>query len=312
MLVLRKKEFFMLYKAASSSETFPYTRDDFNHSPLILFYEITRACNLRCRHCRAVAQPHRNPRELAPEMSKALVVDARRVPKPPLIVLTGGDPIKRPDVFDLIRFAVSQGIRTALTPAATRLITPEVVENLQQSGLHRLAISLDAADAHTHDQFRGVPGSFRRTVEIMRWARECGLPFQINTTITAANAHQIEAIHQLLADCHPVLWSVFFLVPTGRAENMPRVSALEAEDIFARLLRLTRIGPFAIKTTEAPHYRRFLLQHAARAGGAEQTHGPVGAGGAPRGGGGSRCCRGSGSAPPRSTRRFPCTRAPRS
>ena len=251
-------------KAVSRSENFSYSSEDFAHSPLILFYEITRACNLRCRHCRAIAQPHRDPRELTAEKSKELLIEAARFPKPPMVVLTGGDPIKRPDIFELIRFAVAQGIRIALTPAATRLINPQVVEKLKASGLHRLAISLDAADALTHDQFRGVPGSFARTVDIMRWAGECGLPFQVNTTVTAANAHQLESIHQLLKDYHPVLWSVFFLVPTGRAANMPRVSAQEAEEIFAILLRLSQIGPFAIKTTEAPHYRRFLLQQIAK------------------------------------------------
>jgi len=261
----------MPFAAARPTGTFSYTREDFPYSPLILFYEITRACNLRCRHCRAVAQPHRDPRELTAEESRDLVLQAMQFPKPPMMVLTGGDPIKRPDVFELINFAVENGMRTALTPAATRLINPETVSKLHDAGLHRLAISLDAADAVTHDQFRGVPGSFSRTVDIMRWAGECGLPFQINTTVTAANAHQLEAIHDLLAEYRPVLWSVFFLVPTGRATDMLRVSAFEAEGVFETLLRLTQRGPFAIKTTEAPHYRRFLMERAA-----EMNAGPSG------------------------------------
>ncbi len=246
--------------AARPTGGFSYTREDFPSSPLILFYEITRACNLRCRHCRAVAQPHRDPRELTADDSRHLISQATQFPKPPMLVLTGGDPIKRPDIFELIDFAVDIGVKTALTPAATRLINPETVQKLKDAGLHRLAISLDAADALTHDQFRGVPGSFARTIDIMRWAGDCQLPFQINTTVTAANAHQLEAIHALLGEYRPVLWSVFFLVPTGRAADMPRVSAWEAEAVFDTLLKLTRRGPFAIKTTEAPHYRRFLLE----------------------------------------------------
>ncbi len=249
----------MPFAAARPTGSFSYTRDDFPHSPLILFYEITRACNLRCRHCRAVAQPHRDPRELTTDDSRRLIAQATEFPKPPMMVLTGGDPIKRLDIFELIDFAIENGVRTALTPAATRLVNLETVQKLKDAGLHRLAISLDAADALTHDQFRGVPGSFARTVDIMHWAGECQLPFQINTTVTAANAHQLEAIHDLLREYRPVLWSVFFLVPTGRAADMPRVSALEAEVVFDTLLKLTRRGPFAIKTTEAPHYRRFFL-----------------------------------------------------
>src|SRR5262245_9364149 len=133
-----------------------YNRQDFDHSPMIVFYETTRACDLRCSHCRADAQRQCHPDELTTSQARTLIEQLTKFPRPPLLVLTGGDPLKRGDVFDLVDHARRQGLAVAMTPSATPLVTQESLVRLKQSGLHRLAVSLDGADAETHDGFRGV------------------------------------------------------------------------------------------------------------------------------------------------------------
>ena len=237
-----------------------YTRSDFEHSPMIVFYETTRACDLLCRHCRACAQAMRDPGELTTSQAKGLIEELTRFPKRPMLVLTGGDPLKRHDVFELIHHAVEKGLQVAMTPSATPLVTSEAIGRLKEAGLHRLAVSLDGADAATHDGFRRVAGSFQRTLEIVSEARMVGLPVQINTTIGRHNLEQLDAIAELLSGMDIVLWSVFFLIPTGRALADQRISAEECEEVFEKLYQHSRKQPYAIKTTEAPHYRRFVLE----------------------------------------------------
>jgi radical SAM protein len=239
-----------------------YTRDDFVHSPLLVFYEITRACHLLCRHCRARAQRHRHPQELTTQQARRLVDELTRFPKPPLLVFTGGDPIMRGDIFHLVRYAAQAGLSVAMSPSATPLVSFQAVYRLKEAGLHRLAVSLDGADAITHDGFRRVPRSFQRTLEIIADARRCGLPVQINTTIASHNVQQVDAMADLLAGLDIALWSVFFLIPTGRARPQQRISAAECEAVFQKLFAHAQHQPYAIKTTEAPHYRRFMLQQA--------------------------------------------------
>ena len=247
-------------RAGVSTARPDYTAEDFPCSPLVAFYEVTRACNLLCRHCRAEAHPHSHPQELNSATSLALIDDLATFPKPPLLVLTGGDPMKRRDIFDIVHHAVASGLKTAMTPSATKLVTTDAVHRLKTAGLHRLAVSLDGADAVTHDGFRRVPGSFQRTLEIIADASACGLPLQINTTIARHNVHQIDAIAEVLAAFPIVLWSVFFLVPTGRALADQRITADEFELAFERLYQQGLHRKYTIKTTEAPHYRRFVME----------------------------------------------------
>jgi MoaA/NifB/PqqE/SkfB family radical SAM enzyme len=227
---------------------------------MVVFYEVTRACDLLCKHCRASAQPHCDPRELSGATAKALIDDLTRFPKPPLLVLTGGDPLKRPDVFELIHHATARGLVVAMTPSATPLVTAQAIRRLHASGLHRLAVSLDGCDAETHDGFRRVAGSFAQTLWIVAEARRIGLPVQINTTIARHNLHQVDAMAERVGGMDVALWSVFFLVPTGRAQVEQRVTAAECEAVFERLWHHQRRGSCPIKTTEAPHYRRYVLQ----------------------------------------------------
>jgi radical SAM protein len=245
----------------------PYARDDFDHSPLLVFYEVTRACDLLCRHCRADAQTCRDPAELTTLQARRLVAELTVFPRPPLLVFTGGDPLKRPDVFDLVAHATELGLSTAMTPSATPLVTAEAVARLKFAGLGRLAVSLDGATARTHDHFRRVRGSFLRTLEIVRDADRCGLPVQVNTTLASHNLRELDAMAEVLSALPGVvMWSVFFLVPTGRAADARgprRLNADEVEAAFATLWHLARRQPYAIKTTEAPHYRRYVARRQA-------------------------------------------------
>jgi radical SAM protein len=238
----------------------PYTQEDFARSPFVTFYEVTRACDLVCKHCRACAQPNRHPHELKHEQSVELIRQIASFPKKPVLVFTGGDPMKREDIYDLTAWAVACGLNVAMTPSATPLVTREAVEKLHQAGMSRLAVSLDAADAETHDDFRGVPGSFDRTLEILRDARAIGMPVQVNTTITRRNVRQVDQIAELLATLDITLWSVFFLIPVGRGMAEQRIEPWEYEMVFDRLWCHAQRQPYGIKTTEAHHYRRFVLQ----------------------------------------------------
>lgn len=232
---------------------------DFNERPFIAIWEVTQACDLACVHCRAAAQPDRHPLELSTEEGKGLI-DQIAALKVPVFVLTGGDPIKRPDLFELIEHARSKAVRVSLTPSATPLLSREIVVRLKEAGLARLAVSMDGACAETHDAFRGLSGSFARTLDAVRWANEIGLPVQINTTFSRRNIGEIDAIVALMESLKITLWSVFFLVLMGRGKLNDLLSADEFEQAFEKIYGLSKTASFDIKTTEAQHYRRFLLQ----------------------------------------------------
>ena len=235
---------------------------NFDERPFLAIWEVTQACDLACVHCRASAQPNRDPLELSTEEGKRLI-DQIAALEVPVFVLTGGDPIKRPDLFELIAHARNMGVRVSLTPSATPLLKRDVVFRLKEAGLARMAVSMDGACAETHDAFRGMSGSFARTLDAVRWANEAGLPVQINTTFSRRNIGELEQIVALMEQLKITLWSVFFQVPTGRGKLNDLLSADEFEQVFARLHALAKTASFDIKTTEAQHYRRYLLQQRA-------------------------------------------------
>jgi radical SAM protein len=232
---------------------------NFDQTPFLVIWETTQACDLACVHCRACAQPARNPFELSTEEAKRLIDDIAEM-KAPLFVISGGDPLKRDDVYELVKYAADLGLRPSMTPSATPLLTREAIAKLKDSGLARLAISLDGPTAEIHDGFRRVKGSFDLTIQGARWARELGLSVQINTTITRHNLGYLDEIIALLEELDIALWSVFFLVPTGRGSYIDLISAEEFEQVFAKLYETSRRVSFDIKSTEAQHYRRYLLQ----------------------------------------------------
>jgi radical SAM protein len=230
--------------------------------PYVAIWETTQACQLACLHCRASARPHRSPLELSTAEAENLLCQIRAL-EVPVFVLTGGDPLERPDLTHLVRYGSQIGLHVALTPSATPLLTREALAGLQQAGLARVAVSLDGSHPALHDGFRGVPGSFDRTLAAIAWAHELGLPVQINSTLSRHNREDFEALAALVSSLGIVLWSVFFLIPTGRARMEDMLGAEECEQVFARLYELSQQVPFAIKTTEGMHYRRYALQRRA-------------------------------------------------
>ena len=232
---------------------------NFDEKPFIAIWETTQACDLACVHCRACAQPLRSPFELNTTEAK-LLIDEIAALEVPVFVLTGGDPLKRPDIFELVQYASDHKVRISLTPSATPLLTRDNIVRLKACGLARLAVSLDGPTAAVHDAFRKVAGSYQWTLDAVRWAREIGLPVQINTTVTRHNLSLLDSMITLLERLDITLWSVFFLVPTGRGQDIDLISAEEFEQVFEKLYQTSRRVLFDIKSTEAQHYRRFLLQ----------------------------------------------------
>ncbi len=244
---------------------------DFTERPFILFWEVTRACALACRHCRAIAQPRPHPEELNHEEALQLV-DAIAELRPPMLVLTGGDPMMRRDILELIERATARGLRVALSPAATPRLLHTNFARLHAAGVVSLSLSLDGATQETHDAFRGVPHTFERTLTAARAAMEAGIQLQVNTTLCRSTLREMDGFISLMKDLKPDVWSVFVLVPTGRATCDELPTAAELEAVWQRLAELRRELPFAIKTTEGHHYRRVLLQAAKQAGGMPPRH----------------------------------------
>ncbi len=240
----------------------PFRIPDFDQAPLLVIWETTQACGLSCRHCRASAQPGRNPGELSSEEGLRLV-DAVAEMGTPLFILSGGDPLNRPDLAELVRHGKARGLRMATIPAATEQLTYERLAELKDAGLDQIAFSLDFPRADLHDGFRLAAGAFDRTMQAAGWARRLGLPLQINTTVCGETAPYLAELGHFVANLGIVFWEVFFLVPMGRGKLLRGLSAAECERLFATLWEIESKGRFVLKVTEAPQYRRWVAQHAA-------------------------------------------------
>jgi radical SAM protein len=232
---------------------------DFDRAPFLVIWEVTQACDLACVHCRACAVPNRHPAELTTAEGYALLDEIRSFGDP-LMVFTGGDPLKREDLLELLSYSTRLGLRTTVTPSATPLLTAEAIEAIRRAGVARMALSLDGPDAPSHDGFRQVAGSFERTLFGLRHARRIGLETQVNTTVTRHNLERLGEIAALVGEVGARLWSVFFLVTTGRAQAGDDLTAEEYERVFEFLYETSKRAPFDIKTTEAQHYRRYVAQ----------------------------------------------------
>ena len=241
---------------------------DFDRAPFTIAWEVTRACAYACAHCRADAQPRRDPRELSTEEGMRLIEQLTGFGNEPILVLTGGDPLMRRDLFDLAHSADQHGLRVSLTPTATALATPRRMEQARDAGIRRVAFSIDAADPAVHDSFRGFRGSFQRTRDGIAAATGAGLAIQINTTVCASNVDQLPGLVRQLSDWRVVQWSAFFLVPVGRGARLPMLSAAQHEQVLEWLSELSCSAPFDIKATAAPQYRRILHRRTGRTMGA--------------------------------------------
>ncbi len=233
---------------------------DFDMAPFTIAWEVTRACAYACVHCRADAQHKRDPRELTTAEAHVLIDRLAAFGNKPILVFTGGDPMMRPDLFELIAYATEMGLRCSLTPTATALPTRERLEKVRAAGIRRIALSLDAPRPEVHDNFRQVPGSWQRTMDILHRAQDVGLSVQVNTTVSQ---HNVDILHEMvpfIQEVNAVQWSVFFLVPTGRAQATNMITAEQHEQVFNWLYDLSKTAPFDIKSTAAPMYRRVAIQ----------------------------------------------------
>ena len=232
-------------------------RIDFAERPMLVYWETTQACPLACKHCRASAMPTPHPLQLSFEEGQKLLDDVASFGSPsPHLVLTGGDPLQRDRLFDLIAYARSKGIKVSVTPAASPLLTKQTFEELKAAGVDSIALSLDGSTPARHDDIRQVPGTFDITIQAAKWAGEVGLPLQVNTLVAEETVDDLEAVYQLLHGFPVMRWSLFFLIAVGRGKQLNEVTSEEGEKIMHWVQDLVPISPFQIKTTEAPSYRR--------------------------------------------------------
>ena len=235
-------------------------RVDTDRDPIVVFWEMTRACALACEHCRAEAQPKRHPLELSTDEGFHLMDRLAAFDHKPIIVLSGGDPFMRRDLFDIVEHAVGLGLTVSVSPSATALATEERFRRLVELGVSRVSFSLDGPDAETHDLFRGFPGTFDRTINMFRMAREAGLEFQVNTTITRRTRDYLPQMAALVASEGAVLWDLFLLVPVGRGLEASLMSPEQHEETFNWVVSNRGDWPFMTKTTLGQPFRRVAIQ----------------------------------------------------
>jgi heme b synthase len=228
----------------------------------LVAWEVTRSCNLNCVHCRAGAERVPYPGELTTEKCLEILRQISEVEKP-IVILTGGEPLLRKDIFDLAESGTRIGLRMVMATNGT-LLTPNIVEKLKSSGIKRVSVSIDGADEYHHDQFRKVPGSFKRAVKGIELLKKGGVEFQINTTVTRHNVNQVRDILLMAADMGAAAHHLFLLVPTGRAREMvsQEIDALEYEELLRWFYQMREKTPLHLKATCAPHYYRILREEA--------------------------------------------------
>ena len=234
---------------------------DFDRMPFTIAWEITRACALACVHCRAEAISRRDPMELLTDEAFRVIDQVVEIGRP-ILVVTGGDPMMRRDVFDILEYAAGRGLKLGFSPSATALLRRSAIERVRDIGVEMMHISLDGSTPAVHDGFRQVEGVYARTMRILRDARELGLPLQIGTTVGRHNFDDLPAIAERVAEAGAIVWSVFFIVPTGRAQREQMLTAQEHEQALTWLAELSERVPFRVRTTAAQHYRRILIQRA--------------------------------------------------
>lgn len=232
----------------------------------LVAWEVTRSCNLACRHCRAEAHQKPYPGELSTAEAKSLIDSFPGVGNP-IIIFTGGEPMMRPDIYELSAYATQKGLRCVMAPNGT-LITPETAALIRDSGIMRCSISIDGPDAASHDAFRGVPGAFARAMRGIEHLKSTGVAFQINTTVTKDNLHDFQKIFSLCRELGAAAWHIFLLVPTGRGANIEDqiISADEYEKILNWFYDFRKTTNMHLKATCAPHYYRIMRQKAKEEG----------------------------------------------
>jgi len=232
---------------------------------MLVFWETTRSCLLACRHCRASATTAAPPGELSTAEGRALIDQVAGFGRPyPILVLTGGDCLLRPDLFDLVDYAVSLGIPVCLSPSVTTLLTAGTIRRIADCGVRAVSISLDGSGAQTHDGIRGIAGHFGKTITAIRQLVASGLTVQVNTTVMEQNVGELPAVAELLARAGAHIWEVFFLVQVGRGTATQPLTAAAHEDVCNFLYDASAYG-FIVRTVEAPFFRRVVAERRAGA-----------------------------------------------
>ena len=255
--------------AMLASTASPQPRVDFSQRPMLVFWETTRACLLACRHCRASATTQAPPGELSTAEGRALIDQVAGFGRPhPILVLTGGDCLLRPDLFHLVDYAVSLGIPVCLSPSVTPLLDAAMTGRIVRSGIRAVSVSLDGCRAQTHDGVRGIAGHFQNTITAIARLAGAGITVQVNSTVMDANAGDLPGIAALIAQAGAHIWEVFFLVQVGRGTAAASLSASGHEDVCHFLYDASAYG-FIVRTVEAPFFRRVVR---ARRAGAPPPH----------------------------------------
>lgn len=242
-------------------------RRNYSERPLLVYWEMTQACGLVCRHCRAEAMPRPHPLELNPEESRRLLWQIASFGQPlPHLILTGGDPLQRSDLYELIDQATALGLDVSITPSATQNLTRGVMAQLKEHRIQSLGLSLDGSTAELHDGIRGVAGCYDTTLRAAHLASEHDLPIQVNTLVSEETVADLPATFELLKTVRVMRWSLFFLIAVGRGKVLREISPARGEEVMHWVYDVAKVAPFAIKTTEAPSYRRIALNCMRREG----------------------------------------------
>lgn len=242
-------------------------------APARVYWEVTGACDLACRHCRAEAHPCADPAELSTRAAKRLLSQLAAAKPAPHVIFTGGDPLKRPDLFELIAEARALGLLVSVSPSATPLLDEAAIDRLADAGVSAISLSIDRANAADHDALRGVPGCFDRTMLAARRAKARDLMFQVNTLVSRETIGDMPAIYDLVKSLGAARWSLFFLVAVGRGTVLEPIDANEAEELLKWLVTKSKEGGPICTTTEAPFFRRVMLEQRKREGGGEAPQG---------------------------------------
>ena len=230
------------------------------YKPRLIAWEVTRSCNLKCQHCRADAHNEFYKDEFTTEECLKLLNNISSFSNP-IIILTGGEPMMRTDIYDIIKYGTEKNLRMVMAPCGM-LVTEENAIKMKKSGIKRISLSVDGADKISHDSFRGVEGAFDSVINAAKNAKKVGLEFQINTTVTKHNYKEMERILQLAVELGAVSFHPFLLVPTGRAKDLKNmeISPEEYENILLWIYNKKDKTPLNIKPTCAPHYYRIFRQ----------------------------------------------------
>ncbi len=275
----------------------PAPKEEKQHAPRVIAWEITRRCALACKHCRGSARDMQYAGEFSTDEC-IKTIDSIAAFSKPILILTGGEPMNRPDIYELAAHATKQGLHVVMAPCG-HLITPETAKKLKESGVRAISISIDGATEAAHDAFRGVPGAYARTLQGLQHAIDAGIPFQLNTTVTRQNADDLPALLEQAIKLGAKTFDLFFLVPTGRGAELRdlEISAERQEELLNWVYEADRDSPIRVKTTCAPHYARIQkMRHgldrkagilpALKTSGNEHPHNPGGTSGHPHSKGG--------------------------